>query len=472
MVWSGLESVGLSGLSFVALIVFSRYLSPAEFGVSSMALAVIQMLSVPVESGFHDALVQKQEASDSDFNTAFVASTVLGAVLCGLCWLLAPLFTSYAGDPRAGDVLKWMSLSLPAGGIGCAIVARQRRELQFRNLALRSILGRLTAAVIGIAIAVAGGGVWSLVAQQVLMVALSTATLWWLSPYRPSPRFSKREFMGLARFGAKSVSSLVLVFSIQRVFMLIVGNRFGAESAGYLNLAFRAIDMLRDLIVGAVQQLALPFFSKFQHDRERLFGYYMRAVEMTCSCMYPVFATIAVAAPEIVSVVFGQKWQPAIPFMVLMCALTFQFFPRMFSSPLMTSLGRPEFPIPSQILQLSLIVLGTLAVGDQTLGWAAAVWGLRLLITTPFDMYRFKRYTGLSAAQQFAGVPLIAVLTLASALIGLLVSREMPADQPMAVRLVAIVAASFVSYVAMVAMFNRRVLEQVVLLVKSLRPTA
>jgi O-antigen/teichoic acid export membrane protein len=469
LAWSGLESVGLSGLSFVSLVVFSRFLSPTEFGVASMALAVIQILAIPVEIGFHDALVQKQDATDRHFDSAFCAATALGLALCGLCWLAAPLFARYVGSAQAGEVLQWMSLSLPASGIGCAVIARQRRELQFRNLAVRSLAGRLTAAVAGIAAAVAGAGVWSLVLQQVLMVALSTATLWWLSPQRPALRFHGREFMELTRFGIKSVSSLLLVFSIQRVFMLIVGNRFGAEAAGYLNLAFRAVDMLRDLISSAVSQLALPFFARYQADRPALYGHYMRAVEMTCTAMFPVFATIAVATPEIVDVVFGAKWRPAIPYIVLMSVLTFQFFPRMFSSPLMTSLGRPAFPIPSQILQLSIIVVGMLTIGQQSLAWAAAVWGLRLVVTTPFDMVRFARHTGMSAAQQLAGVPLAAALAFAAAGLALLVSHTMPAGEPALLRLLAVLLTSLLAYLALTLLFNRRVLGQMLLLGKALR---
>ena len=52
LVWTMLESGGLSGLSFVTLIALSHFLSPTEFGIVSLALSVVQILNIPVEMLF------------------------------------------------------------------------------------------------------------------------------------------------------------------------------------------------------------------------------------------------------------------------------------------------------------------------------------------------------------------------------------------------------------------------------------
>ena len=59
LVWTLLESFGLSGLSVIALVVLSRYVSPAEFGIASLALAVVQMATVIVERLFHDTGIER-----------------------------------------------------------------------------------------------------------------------------------------------------------------------------------------------------------------------------------------------------------------------------------------------------------------------------------------------------------------------------------------------------------------------------
>src|SRR5438046_157398 len=74
LVWTALESFGLSGLSFLSLVVLSRILEPADFGAAAMALGVIQILNLPVEMTFHDALVQRRAVTDTDFDTAFTVN--------------------------------------------------------------------------------------------------------------------------------------------------------------------------------------------------------------------------------------------------------------------------------------------------------------------------------------------------------------------------------------------------------------
>ena len=455
LIWTGLESIGLSGVSFVTLVVLARYVSPADFGVASMALAVIQLLGIPLEMGFHDALVQKRDADDLHFSTAFVSTTGLGLVLCGLCWLCADLFSQMVHDPMGGEVLKWMSLSLPATGIGSAVVAWQRREFQFRSLAVRSLVARLVAAAIAIAMAMLGTGVWSLVAQQVLMVGLSTATLWALSNFRPRIAFSRTRFMELARFGAKSTASLLLVFSIQRVFMLLVGTRFGPEQAGHLNLAFRAVDMLRDLMAQAVSQLALPLFSRHQDNRPLLFEKFGAAVTLTCGLATPVFAVFAACTPEVIDVVFGAKWVPAIPYIVVLALLTFQSFSRMFASPLMTSLGYPQYSIPSQIIQMGLILIGMLTVGGTSTDMAMAVWVLRVLAVTPIDMWRMKRTIGLGFSAQIPNVARTLLIASLAALATKALGLWVIADWSSLPRLVAMAALGGLLYIAMSVTLNR-----------------
>ncbi|HZE90370.1 MAG TPA: lipopolysaccharide biosynthesis protein [Rhizobacter sp.] len=469
LIWTGLESIGLSGVSFVTLVVLSRYVTPSEFGVASLALAVIQILGIPLELGFHDALVQKPDVEDRHFNTAFTSTVSLGLVLCLLCWVFAGAFSRMVGDPMAGTVLQWMSLSLPATGFGSAVVAYQRREFQFRSLAIRSLSARLGAAAIAITMAVLGAGVWSLVAQQVLMVSMSTATLWALSSFRPRIDFSRSHFIVLAKFGARSTASMLLVFSIQRIFMLFVGSRFGSASAGLLNLAFRAVDMLRDLMAGAVSQLALPLFSRHQADRAVLFEKYGLAVILTCGLTLPIFALFAACTPEIVAVVFGPQWAAVTPYMIAMALLTFQSFPRMFASPLMTSLGYPQYPIPSQILQLILLVAGMLTLGSISPLGALAVWVLRVLIVTPIDMYRLKRTVGLSYRGQIPGYLRTASMAAVSALSAKGVGLALPAEVPGVLRLIAMLAIGGAMYLGLTLAFNRVFLSRLIEMARSFK---
>ncbi len=77
-----------------------------------------------------------------------------------------------------------MSLIFPCSALSATLVAQQRRQFAFRSLALRSLIGRLVGGGIGIAAAILGAGLWSLVLQQILIAAIGSFVLWIMADRR------------------------------------------------------------------------------------------------------------------------------------------------------------------------------------------------------------------------------------------------------------------------------------------------
>jgi hypothetical protein len=80
-VWSAVENGGLALVSFASLVVYAQFLGPAEFGLFSIVLALIELLDVLVSMLFHDALVQRPAVTERHFDTAFTASMLLALAL-------------------------------------------------------------------------------------------------------------------------------------------------------------------------------------------------------------------------------------------------------------------------------------------------------------------------------------------------------------------------------------------------------
>jgi O-antigen/teichoic acid export membrane protein len=473
LIWTALESFGLTGLSFLSLIVLSRILEPADFGAAAMALGVIQLLNLPVEMTFHDALVQRRAVTDTDFDTAFTVNVVMGTLLSGVCWLGADTFGAAVGEPKVAALLGPMSLSLPAMGFAASVIADQRRRMAFRPLALRSLFGRSGGALLAIAAALGGAGVWSLVVQQVASVVLAALTLWVLAARRPRLGVAKDALRGLVGFGIRTVAVTLVSFSAPRLFITGIGTLLGVTAAGYVALAFRCIDMLRDLFAGAILQIALPVFSRLQDDRARLERHFTAAVELATALMYPVFIGLALAAPDIIGLVFGAKWLTATPYFALVAVLTLQYITRMFSAPLMAAVGKPHYSLASGVAQLLILAAGLACFGRISLTAAMMVWALRLVITMPLDMLMLSRASGISPWQQIKGalpsVPL--VLAMAAVVLGV---QVLASDLPQLVRLLVMVASGVVSYLLLLITFRRALVQRVSGLVRvslrSLRP--
>ncbi|MEP7295449.1 MAG: oligosaccharide flippase family protein [Burkholderiales bacterium] len=412
--WSAAENGGLALISFSSLIVYSRFLSVSDFGLFSIALAVIELMTMLVAMLFHDALVQREDITELHYDTAFTVTLGLSALLMALCWVMAPTFALSAGNPVAGPVLLWTSLCLPLTAVSATIVARQRRNLAFRTLAVRSIVGRSLGAVAGIALVVFGAAFWGLVVQQVLVVLMGSLVLWVTCDQHPKLRFGWRECRELLAFGTLSVASLVVNFSTKRTFIVLAGVGLGTHAAGLLNLSFRTIDTFWALASTAISQVALPVMVSIRGDDARFARAFQAASAVACVVLYFCFVLIGSISAELVELLFGRQWISIAPFVTLLSLQVIIQARRLLMSPVMTAIGRPRDLLLCNLAELIFILGAVTLLGVPSLPWAIGIWVVREGLGGAILLWLFRRATGLGARALLGSsvVPLIGAVAL------------------------------------------------------------
>jgi PST family polysaccharide transporter len=402
--WVVLESGGLQLLSFLAVIVLARFLTPVEFGVAALALGIVQLLGMIVSALFHDAIIQRKELEPLHVDSAFWAATLLGFLLCLACWLSGDLVASLLGEKQTGSVLGWMSLRLLFSGVDAATAAEMRRSMQFKALATRSLSGRLAGAIAGIVGAALGYGVWALVAQQIMMAGLASVVLLVKAPRRPSLRLSLGALGDLVTFGFASLVNTVLGAGSLRIMTLLVGSMLGAAGLGYISAAFRFVDALKDALAPAANQLAMPVLSRRQGDHQALRRAYRQALEFTCAVSLPIFAGLIPCAADLITVVLGPRWLPATPIVQVLAGVSIVMFIRLFNATMLNAVGRPMLNAVLGSVGLVIAVISVVIVARYGMVAAVAGWFVpRILLTMPLSFSLQRRTTGMSAREQLQG---------------------------------------------------------------------
>ena len=459
--WSLVENAGLCVISMGSLIVYTHLLSSAEFGLFSIVLALIELLQVLVTMLFHDALVQRREATELHFDTAFTFSVGLSVALLLLCCLAAPLLAWVVKESDASWVLASMALCLPAASFSSTIVARQRRSLSFRPLAIRSLVGRFAGAAGGIALVALGAGVWGLVAQQVLIQLVGSLLLWVTCKEKPKLRFGRAEFKELTAFGVYAVGALFLTFGTKRLFTVLTGLFLGVTTAGYLNLSFRAVDAFWAIASTAATQVALPMLASQQSDLARVKRSFQFSTGLVCTVLYLLFVGIAVTAPEVVSVLFGNKWLPSAPYVTALALSVLIQAPRLLVGSMLTALGRPRDLLLEKAAELIFIVLAISVSRTPTLAWAVGIWIARELLSLPITSRMLKNATGFGLVDQLrgVGVPLVASAVMAGALLAL--RARLPESFSPTLRLALMAGAGAGCFLATTYVLDRALIKQV-----------
>jgi O-antigen/teichoic acid export membrane protein len=252
---------------------------------------------------------------------------------------------------------------------------------------------------------------------------------------------------------------------MQRVFMVMVGGFLGSESAGRLSIAFRGLDMLRDLLAGAVSQIAMPVFSRLSGDHQAVTQAYNRGTALTTLVTFPVFVGLAVCAAEVVSLAFGPRWMSAVPYFSVVALMTLPFFARMYATAVLKALGHPFAPTIQFLTETAYVLLAMLLFGRHSLVLAMTAWVSRHAIGLPIDVWFLAKYGGMSLREQARGIGAPAIGAAITACVVVVVSHSMPGLEQPALRLIPKIAAGALTYVLALWLIDRSQLSRLAVLV-------
>ena len=208
--WSFVESIGLQGVRFIIGIVLARLLFPEQFGLIGMLTIFMAVAQTFLDSGFGAALIQKREATQTDICSIFYFNIVVGLVAAGLLCLVAPWIAAFYNQPILTPLTRAMSLIIVINSFGLIQSTILTKEIDFKTQTKVSLIASVLSGIIGVTLAAAGFGVWSLVVQQISSAFFRTVFLWLLNSWRPALIFSLKSLREMFGFGSRLLASGLL----------------------------------------------------------------------------------------------------------------------------------------------------------------------------------------------------------------------------------------------------------------------
>ena len=81
VLWSTIERFSVQGVQFLIMIVMARLLTPHDYGIIGMLAIFIAVAQSLIDSGFSQALIRKQNRTETDNNTVFYFNIVVSGLL-------------------------------------------------------------------------------------------------------------------------------------------------------------------------------------------------------------------------------------------------------------------------------------------------------------------------------------------------------------------------------------------------------
>ncbi|MEJ0094713.1 MAG: lipopolysaccharide biosynthesis protein [Methylocella sp.] len=311
-VWTAGASWGSQLITLAVFVILARYLGPDDFGVATLAMLPPLFLSVLVITGIPDALVQRGEITAAHLDSAFWFLAGLGLMLSALIWAFAGPIAGAFGQSSLKQFVRWTSIIVAIQALAAVPTVVLKRELGFRVLAVRTLAATAFSAALGIGLAIAGFGVWSLVWIQIAKAAVGTALVFLGSGWRPSLRYSHARCRELFGFASPVVAQSLLAMANDELPAVALGVFLGPGAVGVYAFARRPFQILWDVFLNPLMGLVLPTVSRVQNDPERINRFFDAAVRMTALAAFPIFIGFAAVAPSAVPFIFGKQWGSAV----------------------------------------------------------------------------------------------------------------------------------------------------------------
>ena len=306
--WSVVQSWGGRLVTFLLFVLLARFLDPAVFGVASIAVIVLGLITLTAEFGFGEAIVQRRELEAADVDLPFFASLAVAVGLAAACTFGADAIERHLAVPGLAPVLRVMVWAGPVTIVARYQEVAYRRSFGFRDLAFRVLVANLVGGSAAVVWAVFGAGVWSLVVQAYVAATVGLVWLWRRPLWRPTFEARPKSFADLVRFGLPLTVLRLADFAAVRFYEVVLIGRHGIAAYGIYAVAARLQETLLSLLQGVLADVSLTILSRISDDRERLAEAYRRTLVLAAFVTAPIFVAVAALIPEIASVLFGGKW--------------------------------------------------------------------------------------------------------------------------------------------------------------------
>lgn len=408
-------------LQFGTVVVLARLLSPTAFGLIAMATALNTVLDGAKELGLSSATIRKPEITHEQVTALFWINTAVGALFTLMLCLAAPAIARFYHQPQLIPVTRCLAFGFLLSGLTVQHWALLRRQMRFTVTAAIDTGGEACGFIVAIAVALAGGGYWALVAQRLLSLSIGFIASWTACRWRPGlPR--RTEGIGeLFGFGASVTVSSVAGSISRSVDQILVGWLWGANALGLYERAAKLLIAPLNNINIPLWSVAMPALSRLAAQKERYRLAFGEMMEKLAMVTMPGAAFIAATADWVVDILFGPRWHAATP-LVALFAIAIAYQPMVQGASLLyLTQNRPRALLHWSLIDMVLYIVAICAgLPFGTVGVAAALALGGLTLRLPIAFWLGTRSGPVSLADLIASLlpASAAALAVAGAVIG------------------------------------------------------
>lgn len=395
--WSALESAGRQLLSLALSFVTIAFISPHDLGIFSLSIALIQIFAIVVDDPMGEALLQRSECVEADWDSGYTANMVLAVFTTIIAIVLSPFVAALLHIPDLARALPAVALNILIGAFGNIPRYHASRDLRFRAVAQLVLIAGLAGGTTTLALAISGWGYWALIIGSLVTSMVATILARRSAAWTPRLRFDRTRLAPLIPFALSSCAAQSILIVRDVTIPLTVGAFSGATQVGFFVLALRLSRTLGLFFEDLTRRPLLSLISRMQDAPDRAAALIRDVVAAIGSIVLPSFTGLAIIGPTLISLCFGAQWARAGDLIPFLCFIVVGWFTLHLPSVSLRASGEVGrsvrlLAVPT-IADLVLIVT-ILSIAD--LHWALIALCLRAIAFLPSTVAIMRRHLRVS----------------------------------------------------------------------------
>ena len=302
-----------AGVQILSVLVLSRLLPPAEFGIVAMVGPILGFVQMFQDLGLGQATIQKQTLTPEEASNLFWIGAIFGVLLAVLMAAASPAVAWFYGAPETAALCAAMSLLLVVSSLGVQHNALLGRAMQFRYLALLEIGSAIAGLAAAIIYALISPTFWALYVGSLVAVVLPVAGSWMVVRWIPSLPRRGRGTLALANYGAGVTGFNFVNFFARNLDNILIGRQWGDTQLGLYDRAYKLLLLPLSYITNPMGRVMLPALSGMLDQPERYTQAYLRAMGKILVVAIPGMAFMVGSADILVPTLLGPGWAEAAP---------------------------------------------------------------------------------------------------------------------------------------------------------------
>ncbi|ABG31206.1 polysaccharide biosynthesis protein [Roseobacter denitrificans] len=304
----------------VTLLVLSRLLTPAEFGLFALAAVAHQIAVALADLGIKTQLLNSPSLDPhrhgEAFGLALTAACVVAAGFLGVALLLPDALA-----PPSLDATLWIfAAAVLLGPLELLFNIPLMQSMRFGLISVVNVFGAWIRCGVSIIAALYGAGpaalAAGLLAEQIVSFAMFAIAR--RNEQVPAPRMTG--WRRLIEDGARLSGNQVIRHLSELGLMGAISGFLGVATLGVYNRADQVVKLFDKIFLNSFSPVIHPAFVQAIKDKHDPATIYLKKVELLTALIWPAFAMIAILADPLCRVVLGPGWDAA-PVVVQLLAL-------------------------------------------------------------------------------------------------------------------------------------------------------